>query len=358
MKNLFRRIYIQHDNFLTVRDGQKRLVISGRTFQYPFPTAPAEMEQIGLVGYHKSLVDADDFYGSRANLWATVRAIDGRVVIIADKHAFAEILIQFWKSIFRAATFEGCWPLYELVINNENLLAMHAKTSIDSDANVAATMIEAISQDEFRTLFATVTADWTISELTTRDLPIEYLLANYFGATVPGMVARTNAGKVTFSKIKEIVLTNVISQLVDAKKDYFLSTHSYHRLNDEDGATEVVTNPLGAITNNSQLSWVLDPEFRADNVNGVIAKYGMEQLRTFFHTYARLFDFEFEEAFALDYLIADDIAGLLEYDVKDDKGNFFGTEDFVFKINGLLVSYLYRNYRLQQKAQLASYALR
>lgn len=357
MKNLFRRIYIKHDNNMITNENQQRFFISDRNFEHHFPSDRGIRERLKIMEVFQGLDKVDEHYGNRAGFWSYMRAADARVCIIGGRDVVAELLIQYWKSIFKQTTVQAMYELYTRFVNNENLLSLHAKTTIDSDNNTDALEIQAIPFERFEEISNRTAADWTISELNVRDIPIEYLLFSYFAQPNQRSAARKNAGQITFRKVRDIVLTNVVSQLVDARKDYFISTHNFYKLYPDD-VQPVIGDTLAQIKANENLAWVLDPLFSVENINHVVGHYGLPKLKEFFDTYAKLFNYRYEEEFALEYLIKDDIFGLLEYDVLDENGNFFGTEDFVFKINGLMISYGYQLYRQGRKDELIKYDLR
>lgn len=368
MKNLFQRAYLGRDIDFVAGDNQMRLVITSRELSHPFPTTEEGKASIRLLEFFPSLEAAARHYvtpgepvGSNTGLWMFLRSFENPLAVLAGPRETVQLLCQYWKSVFADPQPVALYTLYEYYVRNENLLAINAVAIHERNGGGGKTVedvtVPAMPYAQFSEIYHQTPATEALRGIPARQLPIEYLLMHYFSADSQLLAAKTKIGKITFSKIKNIVLTNVVSQLVGARPDFFHGTHQYYRLRPQGTPETDIVDPLEEIRTNPNLSWVFDSQFRPNNLEHIQSTYTLTQLRDFFTTYTKLFDFEYEEGFALDYLIKDDIAGLLEYDVQDELGNFFGTEHYVNKISGLVVSRIYQLYRRGQKDVLRRYRL-
>lgn len=354
MKNLFKRVYFKHDNNLAPSAGQNRVIITERELQFPITEDQATRERVGILNYFKSFEELNESYGDREAFWATMMARTDKVVIIASPNFAAELLVQYWKSIFENSTADSLFTLYQFFINSENLLSYREKERAiaESDANVHCRQSAGVSIELFRMIFDRVPVSASLQALTKNDLPVEYLLMGVLGETLT-----KGSQAVAYRKIRDIVSVNIARCLVNAKEDFFSETHNFYLLN-EAGQTETITDPIAFIGKHPDLKWVLDTEFVYGNEDAILKKYSLNDFLRFFQTYSKLFRFQYDEELATNYLINNDYRGLLDYDIADEKGNFFGVDNFVNKINGLLISHLYQLKRQGDLAALAQYKLR
>jgi hypothetical protein len=355
MKNLFNRVYIKHDNNITPSNGQIRIIVTDREMQYPISDEPHILDGVFIRHYVKSLKELDELYGGREGLWSVLSLNKEKIIVIASPTFTAELLIQYWKSIFKNPSKEFLKLMYGLFVAQENLLGCREKERLISktDSNVLGRQCMPISDELFDVLFDKIESSQVILDIPKKDFPFEYLLMGYFTKSCE------NSDTTEFyRRLVSITLVNVVRAIVNAKDDFFSETHNYYLINEENNLGDSKTDPIGYLSRHSRLAWVVDEDFVYGNEDGILKKYSLSKLKDIFRVYTALFKFEYDEEKALDFIIDGDYSGLIEYDINDQKGNFFGTDSFTSKINGLLVSHLYELVRNGKTEELDCFSLR
>jgi hypothetical protein len=355
MKNLINRVYIKHDNNVTPSTGQTRIIVTDREMRYPFPEDQQVLDRLFIKHYVKSLEELDALYGGRDGLWSSLLLSKEKLIIIASAKITAELLIQYWKSIFKNPEKTFLKLMYDMFVAQENLLGCREKERqiFLEDSNVLSRKCEAVSNDVFDILFDTVQASEVVSTLTKDKLPFEYLLMGY-------LTKSSDSGATTefYRRSVNIILVNIVRAIVNAKEDFFSETHNYYLVNGQTDLGEFQTDPIGYLSKHNKLAWVVDEDFFYGNEDVILKKYSLAKLKDIFRVYNTLFKFEYDEEKALDFIIEKDYAGLIDYDIADEKGNFFGADAMVIKINGLLISHLYQLVRNGKVEELQCFELR
>lgn len=356
MINLFDRVYLRHDNVLARGEGQQKLIISPKVKDIVYVTDPLQQRQAGIMGAYESLSDCDHYMGGRDVLWVSLATKQAKVVVIAERTVVAELLIQYWKAIFKQTTAESLYALYEIMVNNENMHAhrptekrTHLSSPNSTDGDIVKLTIE-----EFGALYDKLEPallDFT-SETALKSIPFEYLLMSYLT-----QVKDDRAKRVFHQKLDAIMRSNIVAKLVGVREELMFESHNYYLL--EPGEKEhLITDPIDHMRNSDHLSWVMDDAFVYGNEDEILKKYSLDQFRFFFEQVKRLV-LEDESIFvAIECIKNKQYARLIEYDIGDHEGNFFGVGAFVNKINGLLVSYTYQLSRLKMLDKLALYELK
>lgn len=354
MKNLFNRVYIKHDNNITPSNGQVRIIVTDREMEYPIPDDQQVRDSVFIRHYVKSLDELDSIYGGRDGLWSVLSLNKEKLIIIASPTFTAELLIQYWKSIFKNPTKVFLKLMYNLFVAQENLLSYREKERqiFKGDANVLCRQCLPVSNELFDALFDKVEPSLAILDVPKEELPFEYLLMGYLTKSVKGSVITE-----FYRRLVSIVKVNIVRAIVNAKEDFFSETHNYYLLNEESNLGELSTNPIEYLSRHNRLAWVVDEDFVYGNEDNILKKYSLNKLKDIFRVYHALFKFEYDEEKALDFIIAQEYDGLIDYDIKDEKGNFFGTDSFTSKINGLLISHLYSLVRTKNDEELICFSL-
>jgi hypothetical protein len=354
MINLFDRIYLRHDNMPVVGEGQKTLVISRKEFEIPYTDDKFSQKQAGIIGVFQRLTDADEAFGGRDGLLSMLRLTGAKVGIVGCRYTVAEFLVQFWKSIFSNYTVDSLYQLYKLTINNENLHSyrQRERSAIGTAPNAGEQLVEKLTREQFRSVYNGVGASEVYSTLEPSQIPLEYLLMGYLAGNLSD---RTK--KVFFGKVDKIVKQNIVGELVSARDDFFFETHNYYLLN-TDGQEVMLDDPLEYIGNHPMLAWALDPLFENGREDEVLAKYSLQQLKGFFETYQELFRYTFDDYHAIEFIQNKAYGALINFDIADQKGNFFCSSAFVSKINGLMISYTYQLKRLGHIDMLQMFKLK
>jgi hypothetical protein len=355
MKNLINRVYIKHDNNITPSSYQSRIIVTDREMRYPISEEREVLDKVFIKHYVKSLDELDTLYGDREGFWSAMLLSTEKLLIIASPAFTAELLIQYWKSVFKDPSRSFIKLMYDLFTAQENLLGCREKERQISkeDVNVIDRKCVPVSDDLFNALFDKVEHSQIVSEAPVTKLPFEYLLIGHLTKS-GGKGLNTEF----YRRASSIVLLNIVRAIVNAKEDFFSETHNYYLLDDETSLGELRTNPIGYLSKHKRLAWVVDEEFVYGNEDVILKKYSLDKLKDIFKVYTTLFKFEYDEEKALDFIIAKDYAGMIRYDIADQKGNFFGADSFTAKINGLLISHLYELVRNSKAQELDCFSLK
>lgn len=355
MINLFDRVYLRHDNVLARGEGQKKLIISPKVKEVTYVTDTLQQQQAGILGAYESFSDALHYVGGIDAFWGSLQT-KAKIVIIADKVTVATLLVQYWKAIFKDPSFSALYLLYEIMVNNENLHAhrpTEKRTHLFSP-NSTPGDIEKLTEDEFQELFDKNEAamiDFS-SEASMSSLPFEYLLMSYLADQQDDSVKR-----VLFAKLDKIMKSNIIAKLIGGREELMFESHNYYLLANG-GQEELIIDPIGFMKKSPLLAWVMDEAFVYGNEDEILKKYSLDQIKFFFEQIKRLV-LEDESIFmAIELIKTKRYARLIDFDINDHQGNFFGTGAFVNKINGLLVSFAYQLKRMGNVGLLTSYELK
>lgn len=354
MINLFDRIYIRHDNLLARSSGQQKLIISGREFTVPYVQQRLAQREAGIIGVFASTTESDKAFGGRDGFWTAMRLKAAKVIIMVDRTVMAELLIQYWKSIFKETTLDSLYMLYVLYANNENLSANRPSEQEVFEATPSSTepTVPKLTKEEFAVIYADTQPSVALDGIEKRYLPFEILLMSYLSDGCPQPVR-----KELFKKVDLIVRTNIVAKLVSGREELLFETHNYYRTNG-DGVEELIDDPIEYLKTHPTLSWVMDEDIAYGNESNILIKYSLPQIKGFFQSHQALLHDHQDELAAIGFIENKQYAALIAYDIADEKGNFFGTTAFVTKINGLLVSYLYQLKRLEKTDTLKFYELK
>ena len=354
MINLFDRVYIRHDNVLIRGQGQLKLIITDKAAGQNYAEGKAAQLGAGLLGVYQNLDEVDAFYSDRESMWAYLAQSKSKVIIIGDTRTVAILLIQYWKSIIANPVASSLYPLYEIMVNNEN---MHSIRPMEKRSNQYSPdnpdpMVEKLDEIEFRKLFEVVEGSAVLGSLMVKDLPFEYALLSYLIDP-----SDHDVKKVLFPKVDRIVKDNIVAQLIGSRDELLYESHNYYLI--EGAQTEVpITDPIGYMKNHPSLSWVLDDVFQYGQESDILEKYSLEQIKLFIRVVGRILFENDLMLVAIEFIKHKKYAELIEHDIGDHRGNYFGTHAYQRKINSLFVSYMYQLKRLKLNDLLQSYKLK
>jgi hypothetical protein len=356
MINLFDRVYLRHDNVLARAEGQLKLIISPKVKDIVYVTDELQKQQAGILGAYDSLSDAFHYAGGSDAFWAGLAMKKAKVVIIAEREVVAELLIQYWKAIFKETTAEGLYLLYQVMVNNENLHShrptekrVHLNSPNSTDGEIVK-----LTQDEFTAIYDK--ADPAMLDFSSASamasIPFEYLLMSYLAND-----ADLDVKKTMYAKLDKIMRSNIVAKLIGGREELMFESHNYYLL-EGSGDEHLITDPVEHMRNSPHLSWVMDEAFVYGNEDAILAKYSLDQIKYFFECIKRLVLEDDSIFVAIECVKNKQYAKLIEYDIGDHQGNFFGTGAFVNKINGLLVSFMYQLKRMGTHDLLTQYELK
>jgi len=356
MINLFDRVYLRHDNVLARNEGQQKLIISPKVKDIVYVSDPLQQQQAGIMGAYDSLSDCDHYMGGRDAFWVSLATKKAKIIVIAERAVVAELLIQYWKAIFKQTTAESLYALYQIMVNNENLHThrpTEKRTHLNSPKSTDGDIVK-LTAEEFGAIYdktEPALLDFT-SEMALKSVPFEYLLMSYLAQNQTEAIKR-----VLFQKLDAIMRSNIVAKLVGVREELMFESHNYYLL--EPGEKEhLITDPIEHMRNSAHLSWVMDDAFVYGNEDEILKKYSLDQIRFFFEQVKRLVMEDDSTFVAIECMKNKQYGRLIEFDIGDHQGNFFGTGAYVNKINGLLVSYSYQLSRLKMTDRLSFYELK
>lgn len=361
MINLFDRIYIKHDNAMSRSRGQKKIIITDKVFDIEYAETPEAQRHLNMMTPFKNLDDVDTQFGERNAFWISLRMKSAKVLIIAKREVVAELLVQCWKSMFKATTLESLYTLYCLYVNNENLHANRAneRQARHDSPNSNKELPVRLTLEEFTPIYEKTEAVAALSSLNAAQLPFEFLMMSYL-TTRQGAADIANKARhrlELFKKIGVILKQNVVAEMIAIRDDMFYETHNFYLLN-EGGKEELITDPMEEMRKRPELAWALDDIFEFGNEDQILEKYSLMHMKLFFLTHQKLLRYRMDEYAVIDLLNAGNYDAIIQMDIDDHKGNFFCLSGFVSKINGLLISYLYQLVRMNRCDLLTNYVLK
>lgn len=351
---LFNRVYLQHDNRPNCCNGQQRMFITNRVYNIPFAKDPEMMQAARIIGNYKDLSEAEQDYGDRNGLWAGLRASEEKILVVANRKIIAELLIQYWRAIFKNPTVDSLFMLYNLFVNSEN---GHAGCESQYSTNVELLgcrdrFVEPLERKEFNAIYRDTKPVDTLENLDKDAIPFEYLFINYFAGVHTPYVK-----ELLFKKMDMILRENIAGELCTLKTELFQETNNFYLLNG-DRKEELITNPIEVMRKDPRLSWALDDVFEFGNEKAILEKYTIKQLRDFMVDHVTLVKWRLNELELIDHVVEGDYDSVINIDVQRHKSNFFATNTFQKKLNGLLICYAYQLKRLNLLDRLKVYELK
>jgi len=352
MKNLFNSIYIKSDYSLYGSQNHKRIVITSKKLDFTFSTDPSVLKQIGVIGVFNNLQEVYKTYNDSESFWTNLLATKEKICIVSDQETTCRLLIQYWKSLIPKLSVDVAYTLLRMYNAYEKLLSYKQNdiVSFRTDVNTTDTIYETLDKSFFESIFKEENRCAILTESFSRNrklVPVEYLMASYFTNTLD------HDDLIIFlKKFRDISLENAILQLCSARDDILTETQNHYQLGEFDFDNIDIYN---SIKNHPDLSWVFDECFINRDVKSILSQYKLRDLKRFFETYTKLLRYKYDEETALDYIINNDIMGLVEYDVSDEKGNFLSSESFASKVNGVFVSYMYSLKNQKKTHELLNY---
>lgn len=361
MINLFDRVYIKHDNAMSRARGQQKIIVTDKEFDVQYADTPEMQQHVNILPVFQSLEELDKHFGTRETFWQSLRARSAKVLIIARRDIVAELLVQYWKSIFVSTTLDSLYELYSLQVNNENLHAHRAneRQARHESPNSNKELPVRLTLEEFKPIYEAAKPIESFANMGVHQMPFEYLLMTYFAGreNVCGNNLSTRHRVELFKKMDTILKKNIVAELIAIRDDLFYETHNFYLLN-QDEEEKLITDPMEEMRKRPELAWVLDDIFEFGNEDEILKKYSLMQIKLFFITHQRLLRYRMEDYVIIDLLMDKHYDRILKLDMDDHKGNFFCLSAYVSKINGLLVSYLYQLVRLKRCDKLANYVLK
>lgn len=362
MLHLFNRVYIKHESmFETVNES---LMVRSERKAHPLAFL-VSMAGAELPSFEEILKDR--YEDSIDNFWKelVLMPADKKYSIFVDSKVLIQLMLQFWKSIFKNPSVDSLFRLYNFSILDNKLKSYLIKDDRVKNKAKFNEAIGYISKDEFIELYNNAPKIQCLMDLDKSALGFEYLLGNYF---VPEVAQykdffEERLGKLAWSSWfadTQILRGELLTGFYDLNK---LLPNLNLNLDEPISIDQTILE-------NKHLAWMLDPKFEENNMDYILRKYGKDIFidlnqhmvfakgaeskkgtitdnQLFFNYQVNLTNLVFDENYE----------EFLKQDIADGFGCQLINDDFVHKANQLFVSYIYDKVRSNEPNVLKEYEL-
>lgn len=343
MFHLFGRTYLDHDVFYNT----KYMPVVLSSVEKPHPISEKLGEKFGTILPFDQII-AQDFNGSLERFWSSMiqDVRSKKTVIFADSECYHQLLIQYWKSIFKNADLSFLHDLYQTHIADNDLKTVMNIERADNYKKLRPGELPRITPEEFETLYIKSPVIECLNYKSKEEVSFEYLLAE-FSLEPSGELAPA-----FLQKLKLLCWRTWLSDVFSLRND-FLGSY-FHFDKDLEVKSYLEKNPL--------TTWFLDPNFHENNIDYICKKYtpapfvALSHLinpgeakgngntwDSFITVTEALFQGKYQE--------------LLQADIENRKGCTFIRDHLLNESNQLLASKIYEDIRLKNIKNLTKFKL-
>lgn len=350
MINLFKRVYVRYDIDMRCGKTQKRLFVSDRPYPFPITPDPVVREALGILGHYTDVNKFLEDHGGVASVLYMLFNQDEKVCVIAT-HELATILsVSMFRTMAKNPTLESAYVFYRSQYMHQRAMAVRGINDFDNNLAFRGEFPQLYTLEEFEAVYARTEVCVGLQDIDPVHLPIEMLMPNYF----LDPTARTRLNLAFLNKYRAIALENAISRIQMARNTILtesvpVSNFLGREVDEIHAVDELLADPRTA--------WLNDPALALYSEEDAGAKYSIKKLLEIYDVIEELLRIQMEERVVLIRIARGDIAGLVELDTEDEKGNFIGTEQFVAKVNGILINRCYQEKRKGNTAFFEQFAL-
>lgn len=290
---------------------------------------------------------------------------DKKYSVYVDSKVLIQLIIQFWKSIFKEPSVDALYRLYNFLIL-DNKLKSYLLT--DDRLRNKAKFNEAIyyiSKAEFTEIYDSAPRIQCLMDLDKSILGFECLLANYF-------VPEASRYKECFEeRLGRLAWLSWFSDIQILRAELLTGFYDLNKiLPDLKLNLEEPISIEQTILGNKHLAWMLDPKFEENNMDYILRKYGknifidlhqhmvfakgaeskkntVTDNQLFFNYQVNLTNLVFDENYE----------EFLKQDIADGFGCQLINDHLMHKANQLFVSYVYDKVRSNELNNLKDYEL-
>ncbi len=327
MFHLFNRTYLEHEVFYNTKYASE--VISSVEKSHPIS------EKLGTsVGQIPAFQDylKENFGASLENYWSEQlkESVIKKKIIFADDLCYHQLLIQFWKSIFKEPTLDFLYELYRLHVTDCDLKLVMNIDRADNYKRLRPGQLPALTYEEFSSIYEKTSEVICLRFHSKEDISFEYLLAEYYQD-------RTGHLSGNFlKKLRTLCWRTWLSDVYSLRNDFLGSYYSFN--NDR--------SVKSYIEENKHTAWMLDESFNESNIEYIRTNYSP---KIFIELYELIngkesflpanvwesFTSITREVFSGKYL------ELLEEDIRYNRGCTFIRDHLGNEANQILASWIY-----------------
>lgn len=350
MINLFKKVYASYDVDMRSGKTQKRLFISDRKYPYPITKNSEEREALGILGHYDDVNKFLEDNGGLESVMYMLFNLDQKLCVIATHELATLLSISLFKSVTKNPTVESAYLYYRSTYAHQRAMSVQSISDFDNNLAFRGEFPTLFTVEEFAAIYDKSVVCVGLQDIDPADLPIEMLMPNYFA----NPQARTKLNLAFLNKYRAIALENAIFRIRMARKVIMtdsvpVSNFLGREVDEIDALNELIADP--------RTSWLADPALGLYSEEEATKKYSIKKLLEIYDTIEALLRTEMEERAVLRHVGSGDIAGLVELDTEDQKGNFIGTEHFVSKVNGIFINRCYQEKRKGNTAFFEQFAL-
>ena len=338
MINLFKRIYINYDVDLRAGKSQQRCFVTDREFLYPITPNPQLRQQLGITSYHRTVAEFLEEAGGVDGVIERFLKSDDKICLIT-KPEFATLLhMTVFKSVMKNPTLDAAYLFYKTTYMHQRASSMQTMTSFDDDAAFKGDFPAMYTLEEFAEIYNAAAPCESLKNIHPSALPVELLMANFFINPRP----RPGAAMYFLFKYRAIALENAVFRIKVLRNEILTNSTTASQyfgkeIDEVHAIDELLAHPSTA--------WLADEDLALYSEANVMNKYSIAQFLAIYETIEKLLGISIDERRVLEFLARGEIPELLQEDMKDERGNFIGTEHHFSKVNGVFVNKCYQESR-------------
>ncbi len=285
-----------------------------------------------------------------------------RYLCYVGEDDFFYLQTEYWKSIFIEPCSDFLFLLHNLFIQDLKLKSLCGKTLAGDNGNRALQELKPLNKAEFLELFNDVKASEFLSLVPNSSRSFEYLLADYLNnkkqSNAFNEKLKLASWKVAIEEIK--ILRN---EVMVGVYDYL--HYGYHGNQEKVLITKDITSVIDMIKADPNYLWILDEEIEPENHEYVKSCYSPEMFKTFLTHQAQKYPGTIkDEAIQnkiieiLELVFDEKYTELLDLDIQSGFGSLFFSGSENTKVNNLLISYVYDQYRNNELDKLKCFRMK
>ena len=284
-----------------------------------------------------------------------------KFVFYVNQYRYNYLQLQYWKSTFEKASFETCYFLHQIYIQNLRVNTYYKNSIHPHLSSRISTQIFPLSKEDYKKLYDTVDSSPFLEELNSEDRSYEYLLASYLYNPEDFWREEFLSKLEHFTKKLFVEELEVLKgEVLEGAMDIALSKSlSLEEITDEPGLIE------STLMLDEGLLWLRDKNIFSETVEYIKDNYSKETFLKMIHSVLSISHkdssdeiLKNEASFqVVEAIYSGDCLSLLKRDINRGFGSIFFNNSQRDKVNNLFVNYIYRLYQTD-KDQLQPFCIR
>jgi hypothetical protein len=369
MFHLFNKVYLQRD--FRFEHTYSFMVASKRWSTHPMIISKAETKF--QANSFETLLQ-ENFNNDIEQFWLYLQNVKTKFIVYVDPDIFLKLQIQYWKSIFKDnITINEIYTLYSSFVESDRLLTYYDLTRKKENADfLKPKLLDALKDIDKKTLeeiteiFNSTEKSDTLSLLSSENISIEYLLADYFYNN------NTSKKSALLNKLKIITWDNIIDEFQHLRFELLFGGIDLNKIDPD--LNVGIGNIEEKLKTSNILKWTVDPLFNT-NIDYIKSNYTKDffliphyKLQILWNK-GNMRDLQgnpIDEGTGIveDYtdlltlIWNDQYETLLQRDIERGYGCIFSFRRMMHKSNHIFTSYLYDKVRNNNTNDLENFILR